>query len=170
MRTYSNLLSILIFISFANLSVAINSICDVRIDMLQSLAKDGFLRYNYVTIFEVTRMGDFKKNLDHVKKIRIMSTCWRISPPPEPGILIYGAWGSQRSVRKIMRSMGSAKIGHLGRFGGLIWYGEYLGASEVGLLAGREQESGFSTNPLREVKTQRNPTSFVVKTRLRELT
>ena len=69
-----------------------------------------------------------------------------------------------------MRSMGSAKIGHLGRFGGshLIW--RVPGASEVGLLAGREQESGFSTNPLREVKTQRKPTSFVAKARLRELT
>ena len=40
----------------------------------------------------------------------------------------------------------------------------------MGLLAGREQESGFSTNLLQEVKTQRKPTSFVAKTRLRELT
>ena len=57
----------------------------------------------------IVLISNIKKNLDTVKKIWIIFTYWRIWSPPEPGILIYGAWGSQRSARKSLDLMESAK-------------------------------------------------------------
>ena len=43
------------------------------------------------------------------QKYWIIFIYWRIWSPPELGILIYGPWGSQRSVRKSLNSMESVK-------------------------------------------------------------
>ena len=130
----------------------------------------GFLWHNYVTIFEATRMRD-------IQKIQITSKNSGSRRPAGGSHLHWNLvfWSTEHEAHrdqweKLWDLWDPQKKGHLGRLGGLIWYGKYLGASEVGLLAGREPEGGFSTNPLREVKTQQKPNSFVAKTRLRELT
>ena len=44
MRTYRNLLPILLFISLVHVNIAIDTTCNTRIDVIHSLTTDGFLR------------------------------------------------------------------------------------------------------------------------------
>ena len=43
-----NILILFLFITFIHINVGMNTICNVRIDMIQSLTMDGFLRNNHV--------------------------------------------------------------------------------------------------------------------------
>ena len=43
-----NILILLLFITFIHINVGMDTICHVRIDMIQSLTMDGFLRNNHV--------------------------------------------------------------------------------------------------------------------------
>ena len=43
-----NILILFLFITFIHINVGMNTICNVRIDMIQSLTMDGFLQNNHV--------------------------------------------------------------------------------------------------------------------------